>query len=92
MKRMTVVADEDLLLQMRHLAQRRGTTFTSVLEDAMRAYLAVQQPRSSIEPLFGIVSSKKPIDHGDGRDEEALEVGVQRVYGLSPEPPGGWGD
>lgn len=91
MKRTTVVVDDDLLREMQHLAQRRGTTFTAVLQDAMRAYLDTQR-LSTIEALAGVVTSDKPVDYSDGRDEEELAAGVHPIYGLSPVPPGGWGD
>jgi predicted transcriptional regulator len=91
MKRTTIVADDDLLRGMHHLAQRRGTTFTAVLQDAMRAYLDAQKP-STIEALAGIATSGKPVDYSDGRDEEILKAAVHPIYGLAPVPPEGWGD
>lgn len=91
MKRTTVVADDDLLREMQHLARQRGTTFTAVLQDAMRAYLDAQQP-STIESLAGIVTMDEPVDYSDGRDEEELAAGVHPIYGLAPVPPQGWDD
>ncbi|MDQ2829841.1 MAG: hypothetical protein M3Y74_12425 [Chloroflexota bacterium] len=91
MKRTTVVVDDDLLREMQHLAQRRGTTFTAVLQDAMRAYLDTQR-LSTIEALTGIATLGEPVDYSDGRDEEELRAGVHPIYGLSPVPPEGWGD
>ncbi len=91
MKRTTIVADDDLLREMQHLAQRRGITFTAVLQDAMRAYLDAQRP-STIESLAGIVTMDEPVDYSDGRDEEELAAGVHPIYGLAPVPPEGWGD
>lgn len=91
MKRTTVVADEDVLRQMQYLAAQRGTSFTAVLHEAMTTYLAAQQP-SPLDSLIGIATSATPVDYSDGRDEEALEEGVHPIYGLSPEPPEGWGE
>ncbi len=91
MKRTTIVADDDLLREMQHLAQRRGMTFTAVLQDAMRAYLDAQRP-STIESLAGIASSGKPVDYSNGRDEEILLAEVHPIYGFSHVPPEGWND
>lgn len=90
MKRTTIVGDEDTLRQMQYVAAQRGTSFTAVLHEAMSMYLAAQQP-SSLDALIGIATTDTPVDYSDGRDEQVLEEGVHPIYGLSPEPPAGWG-
>lgn len=91
MKRTTILADDDLILEMRNLAARRGVTFTSLTQEAMRAYLAAQRP-STRRSFIGLGASGRASDAGDGRDEEELRQAVHPIYGLAPAPPGGWGE
>jgi len=91
MKRTTIVANDDLLREMQHLARQRGMTFTAVLQDAMRVYLDAQRP-STIESLAGIATSGQPIDYSNGHDEEILLAEVHPIYGFARVPPEGWND
>lgn len=84
MKRTTIVADDDLLREMQHLAVRQGTTLTAVLHDAMRTYLAAQRS-STISALTGIATTPGPVDYSDGRDEEALASAAHPIYGLASD-------
>jgi predicted transcriptional regulator len=40
MKRTTIMADESLILEAKHLAEQEGRTFNAVVQDALREYLA----------------------------------------------------
>ena len=86
MKRTTIVADDDLVRRMKHLAARRGTTFTVVVQEAMRAYLAAQQS-STIASLAGIAPTSMPVDYSNGRDEEILAAEIHPIYGFAPPSP-----
>jgi hypothetical protein len=45
MKRTTIMADEALLLEAKHVAEQRGTTLTAVVHEALEEYLrARRQP------------------------------------------------
>lgn len=89
MKRTTILADDDLILEMRSLAARRGVTFTRLAQEAMRAYLDAQRP-SAQRSFIGLGASGQAFDTRDGRDEEELHQAVHPIYGLAPAPPGGW--
>lgn len=46
MKRTTILADEDLLIEAKFLASRQGKTLTEVIQEALRDYVrAHQSPR-----------------------------------------------
>lgn len=84
MKRTTIMADDDVILQMQHLAARRGETFTEVVQEAMRAYLTAQQHSPHLS-FIGVGASAEPVDYADGRDEEALAAGAHPIYGLTSD-------
>lgn len=84
MKRTTILLDEALLLDARHLAQQQGTTFTALIDDALRAYIQARRAPRHLACL-GIERSEQPTHTlRDGGDEAALRVGIDRVGGWSP--------
>lgn len=81
MKRTTILADDDLALEMQYLAARRGVTFTALVQEAMRAYVVAQRSVNPF-PFAGIAASATPVDYSDGRDEEIIAQTIDPIYGL----------
>jgi hypothetical protein len=81
MKRTTILADEAILVEVRDLAERSGTTVTAVVQDALREYLAAHRPRRSL-PFVGIANSGDPT--WAARDEEILAAAIDPIEGRSP--------
>jgi hypothetical protein len=81
MKRTTILADEGLLTEIKHLAAREGKTVTTVVREALAAYVADHQ-RGRRYSLVGIGRS------GSGdvarRAEEILAREITRDAGWSP--------
>lgn len=87
MKRTTIMADDDVLRQLHHLAEQRGTSFAAIVQEAMRSYLAAQQS-STVATLAGIATGPT-VDYGDGRDETVLSTEIHPLYGLARDPDRG---
>ena len=71
MARTTIILDDDLLLEVRQVANTNKTTIRTVVEEALRSYLEkVRPPNNSLPSFVGMV------DYGRGdlssRDEEIL--------------------
>lgn len=77
MKRTTLLLDDHLLLEAQHLAKQRGTTFTTVVDEALRDYLHKQRTPRRLS-VIGMGRSEQPTSAmQDGWDEAELrsEVG-----------------
>lgn len=77
MKRTTLLLDDHLLLEAQHLAQQRGTTFTALVDEALRDYLHRQRTPRRFS-VIGLGCSKQPTSAMRGGWDEAelrAEVG-----------------
>lgn len=85
MKRTTVLLDDALLIEAQALAEQRSMTFTSLIGEAIRAYIqANRMPRRL--SCIGIGRSDRSRDTlRDGRDEDELRAGIDPVEGWSPQ-------
>lgn len=63
MARTTVLLKDDLLIEVKRVAQTRGTTVTQVIHEALRAYVDTQ-PRSGL-PSFTAVGRSQGSDSGN---------------------------
>lgn len=83
MKRTTIVADDELLLEAKHLAEREGRSLSALVQDALREYVAVHRPKRRIS-FIGIGES-------DGtpwtveEQNQALIDGLDPIEGWSPD-------
>ena len=84
MKRATILVDEGLLVEARHLAAHQGMTFTAVVQAALRAYIAAHRPQRRISFMGIGCSGQPPVDLRDGRDEEILAAEIDSIYGWAP--------
>ena len=57
MKRTTIFADEQLLLEVRDLAARQGTTVTAVVQEALRSYVAQHREPNRLAGLTALFDS-----------------------------------
>lgn len=81
MKRTTIMADEQLLLEAQHLATQRHITFSALVQDALREYLTAYRPQRRLS-FIGIGRGNGLLDDmRDGKDEEILAKAVHPIYG-----------
>jgi len=57
MKRTTVFLDDQILRELKRLAQRQGVSFASVVREAMTAYVAGPASAGSLPSIAGQFSS-----------------------------------
>ena len=58
MARTTILLQDDLLLELKRVAQTRGTTMTDVIHHALRAYLGAQ-PGSGLPSFTAVARSQE---------------------------------
>jgi len=76
MKRTTVFVEDELLLEAQHLAKQRETTFTDVIQDALRAYVQANRSPRHISFIGIGRSGRSPEEFRPGWDEEELRAGI----------------
>jgi hypothetical protein len=55
--RTTIVLEQDVLARLRELAERRDTTVTGLVREAVARYLSDDQPNDGLHALVGIGAS-----------------------------------
>jgi hypothetical protein len=82
-KRTTILTNDALLIEVKHLAHQQGMTVTALVQQALREYIDTHQPSRR----FAFVGMG---DSGDvaiaERDEEILAAEIDPVLGWSPRP------
>lgn len=85
MKRTTIMVEEELLYEIKQLAQQQDKSASSVIREALAAYVTEQHnlapPENPLLGILGLGASDETIDLSDGGDEALLRDGVQSVYG-----------
>ncbi len=84
MKRTTILLDDALLLDAQHLARQRGTTFTALIDEAIRAYLQAHRAPRRLTCIGVGRGENLSRSLRDGGDEADLRAGIDRVGGWSP--------
>jgi|GEM_PF-3432872 hypothetical protein len=83
-KRTTILADEVLLMEAQQFAARSGTSFTKLVETALREYIDGHRPPRRME-FIGMGSSSGPVfSVADGWDEEILAAAADPIAGWAP--------
>jgi hypothetical protein len=80
-KRTTILADEELLLEAKHLAAREGKSLTDVIREALTEYVATHRGHRRLS-FIGLGESGNPqLAH---QTEEILAAEVDPVQGWAP--------
>jgi hypothetical protein len=83
-KRTTILADEALLIEAQQFAAQSGTSFTNLVETALREYIEMHRPPRRME-FIGMGRSGEPgLSVADGWEEEILAAAA------ASDPIGGW--
>ncbi|NOX61908.1 MAG: ribbon-helix-helix protein, CopG family [Chloroflexi bacterium] len=98
MKRTTVLLEDELLDNLRRIAQERHSSTASVIREAISEYVAEwrrepEPPREN--PLLGLIKLSEtvgdkavPMDLADGKDEEILKREAHPLYGWQTDNDG----
>ena len=82
MKRTTILADEELLLEAKHLAGRQGKSLTDVIREALAEYVAAHRSPRHL-PFVGMGASGNPdLAH---QTEEILRAEANPIDGWAPQ-------
>lgn len=82
MKRTTILADEELLIEAKHLAAQTGKTLTEVVQQALREYIEANRPKRRISFAGRWRSEETDVSL---RDEEILRAEIDPIDGWSPK-------
>ena len=87
MKRTTIMIEEDILYDLKKIAQQQDKSTSSIIREALAAYVVEQHAEAPPEnPLLSIIAlgaSEEIIDLSDGKDEEILRNEIHPIYGWS---------
>jgi metal-responsive CopG/Arc/MetJ family transcriptional regulator len=84
MKRTTIVADDELLLEARYQAEREGRSLSALVQDALREYVAAHRPKRQLS-CAGIVSV--PMTWTQEDLDRELIAGLDPEEGWAPDRP-----
>lgn len=89
MKRTTIMVEEELLYDLKQIAQQQNASTASIIREALVAYVTDRQQAENYEnPLLRLAALgaiAAPIDMADGRDEEILRAEIHPIYGWSAD-------
>ncbi len=86
MKRTTVLLDDELFLDAQRTARQRGTTFTALLDEALRTHLHTHRTPRRLS-FVGLGRTEQPTQAmRDGWDETALHANIDREHGWVARP------
>ena len=87
MKRTTIMIEEDILYDLKQIAQQQDKSTSSIIREALAAYVVKQHeeapPENPLLALAGIGYSEEMIDLSNGKDEEILRNDIHPIYGWS---------
>lgn len=87
MKRTTIMIEEEVLYDLKQIAQQQGKSTSNIIREALAAYVVEQHeevpPENPLLALAGIGYSEEMIDLSDGKDEEILRNDIHPIYGWS---------
>ena len=82
MKRTTIMADEELLLEVAHLARQQGRSLSAVISEALRDYIEARRPARRISSA-GIATV--PMSLSAEQMDRDLIAGLDPIEGWSPD-------
>ena len=87
MKRTTIMADEDTLLELKAIAQRRGKSTSQVIREALAEYVVSHRAdgrhKNPLLALVGLGKSNGETTNVSERDEEILAAEIDPIRGWS---------
>ncbi len=87
MKRTTIMIEEEVLYDLKQIAQQQGTSTSNVIREALAAYVVEQHeempPENPLLSIIGLGASEEVVDLSNGKDEEILKDGIHPRYGWS---------
>jgi len=85
MKRTTIMVEEELLYEIKQLAQQQNKSASSIIREALAVYVveqhAIAPPENPLLSIMGLGASDEAMDLSDGGDEALLREGIQPVHG-----------
>jgi len=84
MKRTTIFAEEDVLLELKHLAKAQNRTAAEVVRDALQAYIHAHRPKRK-RLSFYAMGAFGETDVAE-RAEEILAREIKRESGWDVDP------
>ena len=82
MKRTTILADEELLCEAKELAAKQGLTFTALVQEALRNYIAMHRLPRRIS-FAGMGRSGRSLTPEEM--DRMLVAGLDPIEGWSPD-------
>ena len=82
MRRTTILADGELLVEAKHLARMEGRPFTALVHDALTEYIQRHRPRRKLS-FVGI--GRSGYADTSERHHEILAQAVDPITGWSPD-------
>ena len=86
MRRTTILADEELLLEAKYLAKNENKTLSALVQDALREYIVGHRRKRQIS-FVGIGESSGPSLSVEEQDQ-LLRDGLDPIEGWSPNRSG----
>jgi metal-responsive CopG/Arc/MetJ family transcriptional regulator len=87
MKRTTIMVEEDILYELKQIAQNQGRSTSLVIREALATYITGQHqiapPENPLLSIIALGASEEPMDLSNGGDEVLLREGIHPVYGWS---------
>ena len=87
MKRTTIMVEEELLYDLKQIAQQQNKSTSSVIREALAEYVVEQRQGAAYENalmrLVGLGAVSESMDLSDGKDEDILRNGIHPIYGWS---------
>lgn len=82
-RRTTILGDEHILLEAKHLARQQGKTFTAVVHEALGEYIQQHRAAARHLSLVGIGASNLPPLAAEEMDD-FIRGGIDSAAGWSP--------
>lgn len=87
MKRTTIMVEEQLLYQIKQIAQQQSSSMAEVIREALSSYVTEKHnqnpPANPLLSLVGLGESAEPTDVANGGDEALLKAAVDPIRGWS---------
>jgi metal-responsive CopG/Arc/MetJ family transcriptional regulator len=88
LKRTTIMAEEDMLYKIEHIARREGKSKAAVIREALVAYVTTHESEQPVDdPLLRLIGlageTAVPTNMADGQDETDIIKNIDPRYGFA---------